>query len=83
MTVDVIEHASEIQQSLCTFVQQPDKSIDVGYPNEPRSLIQMSAGVPLLRNLRLISNKNLDAICQRYGYNVILIKRAIMRGVWC
>ena len=64
------------------LIVQPDKSIVLGRICNIRSLINKSAGKPLLHNLDMIPERHFETLCQRYGYNIANIKYAIMRGEW-
>ena len=70
-------------ESLCVMISQPNGSIMVGIPLNPRHQIKINAGKPLLRMLAVIPDRYLVTLCQRYGYNKSLIKHAIMKGQWC
>jgi len=70
-------------QNLIIVVMQPNEIPVLGYAiNNIRNIIKINSGKPLLRQLDIIPDRYLSKLCYKYKYDIINIKRAIMRSEW-
>ncbi len=67
----------------CTLVLQPDGAMVDGHVCQLRAAVARGGGRPLIRKLDIVPDRHLETLGQRYGNDVLLVRRAIMRDEWC
>ena len=65
-----------------TLVLLPDGEV-VGRVCQLRAAVALEGGRLLVRKLDIVPDRHLETLGRRYGNDVLLIRRAIMRDEWC